>query len=80
MFLKIRSYIRQEDLVSMRQLQQNFSMDASALEPILARLCARGEIEAVQMDACQQACKNCADPIYYQWKGSEQPIGSGLLS
>jgi len=80
MFLKIRSYIRQEDVVSMRQLQQYFSMDASALEPILTRLCARGEIEAVQMDACQQACKSCADPMYYQWKGSEQNPGSGHLS
>ena len=69
MLLQVRDYIKQQGQVSSQQLCRHFSIDYSAIEPILQRWQQAGVIEAHQAtSACAKKCQQCSpDPIiFYQ--------------
>lgn len=70
MLLQIRDYILQHGRVSSQQLCRHFSMEFSALEPILARWEQAGTIKSRQtQNPCAKKCSACSpNPIIYYEK------------
>jgi len=67
MLKKIRAYIKKNRLVSIEQLQREFVMCQSALEPILHLLMLRKEIIKLDADMCGKHCQDCHTAHYYEW-------------
>ena len=67
MLSKIRDYIRKSDMVSHDQLQREFGLSLSSLEPILDLLIQRHEIRKIEGELCSKRCQDCQGPIYYEW-------------
>lgn len=67
MLAAIRNFIQDQKIVTERQLVLHFKIEASAIQPMLAILQQRHEIEVIQQDVCRQDCQDCENPIYYAW-------------
>ena len=70
MLAAIRTFIQEQNIVTERQLILHFHIDVTALEPMLAILKQRREIEVIEQDVCRKDCHDCENPIYYAWIGS----------
>jgi hypothetical protein len=69
MLKRIEAYIKDEKLVSQKQLALYFEMNPTALEPLLDFLIKRKTIRAVDAKDCGQKCNDCESMIYYEWQG-----------
>lgn len=68
MLKAIHHYIKAQRLVSLKELCIHFDMTAEALEPILARLLARGDIIEAAQSSCKELCHDCENPRYFETK------------
>jgi hypothetical protein len=69
MLLQLRDYIRRERVVSLQQLSRVFSVDESALEPMLKLWIDKGAIRPYQeQKACKRICSRCSSSavVFYE--------------
>lgn len=66
MLKAIHEYIKEQRLVSLKELCINFNMTDQALEPILERLLARGDITEAEQSSCKDLCHDCESPRYFE--------------
>ena len=66
MLKAIHEYIKEQRLVSFKELGINFDMTPEALEPIIARLIARGDIREAAQSSCKELCQDCESPRYFE--------------
>lgn len=69
MLAAIRQFIKEQNMVTETQILRQFKIELSALEPMLAILEQRQEIEKMTQDVCQKQCQDCESPNYYAWIG-----------
>ncbi|MGQ3891545.1 FeoC-like transcriptional regulator [Legionella sp. CNM-4043-24] len=69
MLLDIRNYLQREKVASNQQLAREFSLDISALQPMLDIWVRKGVIAHCQEEsACKSRCFKCRiPPAYYRF-------------
>lgn len=69
MLLDIRDYFQREKIASNQQLAREFSLDVTALQPMLDIWIRKGVIAQCQEEsACKSRCFKCRiPPLYYRY-------------
>jgi DNA-binding MarR family transcriptional regulator len=75
MLLAIEQLLRERRSMSLKDLSVHFDAEPAALEPMLARLVAKGRVRKISLtdDAtCRRRCAGCAsacgpDAVAYEW-------------
>ena len=70
MLLQIKEYIQREQIVTLKQLQKQFKIDASAILPMITIWLKKGIIEECNA-GCTSTCGKCFKKILY-YKFSEK--------
>ncbi len=68
MLLAVQNYIREQQRVSFRELQQSFSLPPALLDQILMQLEVKGRIKKLPLKACPGCC-HCSSKDFqiYEW-------------
>ena len=71
MLLQLRDFIAREHRVSTQQLTRAFHIDLAALQPMLDRWVAKGEIASEEKAGCNSPCHGCSAQTlaYYRYTG-----------
>ena len=70
MLLAIREFIEKNEIVSNQQLAREFSLELSALTPMIDFWIRKGVVNTIEKEkACQIKCWNCHEEqiVYYQY-------------
>ncbi|HIK34080.1 MAG TPA: FeoC-like transcriptional regulator [Thermosynechococcus sp. M98_K2018_005] len=76
MLLQLQEYIRNRQIVSLRELATHFRAPPAAIEPILDQLIRKGRVQKVASRHCG-GCNQCSSETFelYQW-GTSNAIRS----
>ncbi|WP_298617098.1 FeoC-like transcriptional regulator [uncultured Thermosynechococcus sp.] len=69
MLLQLQDYIKNRQIVSLRELATHFRAPPAAIEPILEQLIRKGRVQKVAPGHCG-SCNQCSPETFelYQWR------------